>query len=117
MHPVRTLLWVSLSLAPGALAAQAAGPRPPVIDMHLHAQRLWLPAGTVDPVTGLQVPASAEELRTLTVAALERYNVVRALVSGPMAEEYRAAAPAFRPGYELGLPARSLCFGPVSGPG
>jgi hypothetical protein len=69
----------------------SAQSRPPIIDMHMHA--VWWGPGTVEPLTGLRAPASSDELRRLTLAAMNRYNIVRAVVSGELVDEYRAAVP------------------------
>jgi len=65
--------------------AGAGSRRPPIIDMHLHAFRLddgKPPA--VNPVTGQPSTArTSAELRDSSLAALERYNIVKAVVSGP----------------------------------
>jgi len=59
--------------------------RPPIIDMHLHAYPLddgKPPA--VNPVTGRPSAArTSAELRDMTLAELERYNIVKAVTSGP----------------------------------
>lgn len=77
--------------------------RPPVIDMHLHAQDLWakpredagLTFGPVfaEPLTGVLAAESTAQLKEATLAALQRYNIVKAIVSGEHAEEYRAVQP------------------------
>ncbi|MCC7461398.1 MAG: amidohydrolase [Gammaproteobacteria bacterium] len=82
------LLCGLLLLPVGAGSSEPAGP---IIDMHLHA--LWWQPEMVEPLTGLRAPATEEELRRATIAALERYNVVKAIASGPHVGEYRAAAP------------------------
>jgi uncharacterized protein len=86
----------------GRAQDRVAGP-PPIIDMHVHAQRLWAKPGedagvTFGPVfaeqiTGILAARSTEELREATLAALQRLNVVRAVVSGEFAEVYRKAQP------------------------
>jgi predicted TIM-barrel fold metal-dependent hydrolase len=61
------------------------GRRPPIIDMHLHAFRVdggKPPA--VNIVTGRPSAArTSDELRDMSLAALERYNIVKAVASGP----------------------------------
>jgi len=65
--------------------------------MHLHAYRLddgKPPA--VNPVTGQPSAArTSAELRDMTLAELERYNIVKAIVSGPpeMVGQWREVAP------------------------
>jgi hypothetical protein len=73
------------------------GRRSPIIDMHLHAFRLddgKPPA--VNPVTGRPSAArTSAELRDMSLAALERYNIVMAVASGPpeTVGQWRGAAP------------------------
>ncbi len=71
----------------------AEAQRPPIIDMHLHAQNLWTAPGALEPLTGLRAAESTDDLQAMTFAALDAYNVVLAVASGPRAEAYRAAAP------------------------
>jgi hypothetical protein len=65
--------------------AQPAIQRPPIIDVHLHA---YLPADwkgpSPNPVTGKPGPATADEHMRQTLAVMERYNIVKAIVSGPL---------------------------------
>lgn len=82
------VLTVALGF-PALAAAQAANE--PIIDMHLHA--VWWQPGMVEPLTGFKAPATEVELRDATIAALERYNVVKAVASGPQVAGYKAAAP------------------------
>jgi uncharacterized protein len=76
--------------------AQPAIQRPPIIDVHLHA---YLPADwkgpSPNPVTGKPGPATADEHMRQTLAVMERYNIVKAIVSGPLevVEQWRTAAP------------------------
>jgi predicted TIM-barrel fold metal-dependent hydrolase len=77
--------------------------RPPIIDVHLHAQELWAPPGTEAtemfasvfevPFTGIRAAESTDDLKRRTLAALERHNIVKAVTSGRFAEEYRRAQP------------------------
>jgi len=73
------------------------GRKPPIIDMHLHAFRLndgQPPA--VNPVTGKPSAARTNaELRNMSLAELERYNIVKAVTSGPpeTVGQWREAAP------------------------
>ena len=88
-------LAVGVTLA-GQPLAQVPIQRQPIIDMHLHA---FLPADwkgpSPNPVTGKPGPATAEEHMRQTLAAMERYNIVKAIVSGPVetVEQWRTAAP------------------------
>jgi predicted TIM-barrel fold metal-dependent hydrolase len=90
------------------LLATACGPQPavqtpvedsrlPIIDMHLHAFRLPDGAGPpANPVTGLPSTADSDvELRELSLAALQRYNIVKAVASGPaeVVAQWSDAAP------------------------
>jgi predicted TIM-barrel fold metal-dependent hydrolase len=60
-----------------------AGSRGPIIDMHLHA----LPLGEFperNRIKGYLTPKSEDELEKATRRALDRYGVVRAVLSGPI---------------------------------
>lgn len=82
---------------------ESAQKRPPIIDVHLHAQQLWTSprahaGGTfgsvfAEPITGILAAESTADLQRATLAALERYNTVKAVASGGLAEEYRKAQP------------------------
>lgn len=91
------LVAVALCLDPAAAKTGIDSRRPPIIDMHLHAYRLddgEPPA--VNPVTGRPSAArTSAELRDMTLAELERYNIVKAIVSGPpeMVGQWSGAAP------------------------
>ena len=71
--------------------------RPPIIDMHLHAY--WLDdrePPEVNPVTGRPSAATTSaELRDMTLAELKRYNIVKAVASGPpeTVSQWREVAP------------------------
>jgi predicted TIM-barrel fold metal-dependent hydrolase len=95
---IMVLLLVTACPSPPA-AVQKAGneARLPIIDMHLHAY--GMADGAVppeNPVTG-RPPAcrTTAELRAASLAALARYNIVKAVTSGPaeMSFQWRAAAP------------------------
>jgi predicted TIM-barrel fold metal-dependent hydrolase len=98
-----TPILVSILALPAA--ARAGEPRPPIIDMHLHAYPPGEPrfAGRApNPVTGKPsaVTTSAEH-REATLAAMKRYNIVRAALSGPLdvVQAWSAASPGmFLPG-------------------
>ena len=88
-------LGVVLVMASG-LGAQKAPARPPIIDVHLHTYSAALGAGhPSNPVTGEPGPASAAEHRRATLAAMEKYNIVAAIVSGHLEEvdRWHSAAP------------------------
>jgi hypothetical protein len=58
--------------------AQSAGERPPIIDVHLHAYDASQWKGSQpNPVTGKPGPATADEHTRETLAAMERYNIVK----------------------------------------
>jgi len=91
-------------LTAGAVGADDAKvPRPPIIDVHIYAQELWAKPGedagvTFGPVfgeqtTGILAAHSTAELQQATLDALERLNIVKAIVSGALAEEYRKVQP------------------------
>lgn len=69
--------------------------RLPVIDMHLHASggAQWMQVP--NPVTGDPGPATAAEHMRESLAMMERYNVVAAIVDGPLEsiEAWREASP------------------------
>ncbi|MCX6563435.1 MAG: amidohydrolase family protein, partial [Candidatus Aminicenantes bacterium] len=101
MQRLTTLVFllaaVALCLDPAAVQTGIDSLRPPIIDMHLHAYRLddgKPPA--VNPVTGRPSAArTSAELRDASLAALKRYNIVKAVVSGPpeTVGQWREAAP------------------------
>jgi len=59
--------------------------------MHLHA--LWWQPSMVEPLTHLRAPATEDVLQRTTLEALQRYNIVKAVTSGPHTADYKAAAP------------------------
>ena len=97
MVAIRLLVTVAVGITlAGRPLAQAPVQRQPIIDMHLHAYRAedWK-GSSPNPITGKPGPATAEEHMRETLAAMERYNIVKAIVSGPVevVEQWRAAAP------------------------
>jgi len=90
------LVAACTSPPPGARTSSGEG-RPPVIDMHLHAYSLDDgSAPPENPVTGRpSASRTTAELREATLVAMARYNIVKAVTSGPAetAAEWRAAAP------------------------
>ncbi len=95
-------LLIGLTLSfPIQVSAQKT--RPPIIDMHLHAQDLWAEpeqdAGdTFGPVfgqrkLGILSAKSTEDLQQKTLAAMDQYNIIMAVISGPHAESYRSNQP------------------------
>jgi predicted TIM-barrel fold metal-dependent hydrolase len=91
------LVTAAIRLHPAAAQTGIDSLRPPIIDMHLHAYRLddgKLPE--VNPVTGQPSAATTSaELRDMSLAELERYNIVKAVASGPpeTVGQWREAAP------------------------
>ncbi len=81
--------------------------RPPIIDMHLHANDFDTWGGAqpgqdvgdaFGPVfeqqrMGILAARSTADLQQQTLAAMDRYNIVFGIVSGPLAESYRADRP------------------------
>lgn len=81
-------------------SATLVAQRAPVIDIHLHSYMevpAGMPAGWADrpDAQALTAPASAEEHMRLTLAEMDRYNVVLGVVSGPEASirAWQEAAP------------------------
>ena len=75
-----------------------SAPGPPIIDMHMHAYpaAFWGSVGPPNPVTGKPSFAQTDEaILQASIDALHRYNIVKAVVSGPaeLTQRYRAAAP------------------------
>ena len=91
------LVLAAIRSDPAVGQAGADGHRPPIIDMHLHAFQLddgKPPA--VNPVTGRPSTArTSADLRDSSLAALVRYNIVKAVASGPpeTVVQWREAAP------------------------
>jgi len=69
----------------------------PIIDMHLHAIEvdMTLPVPMPNPVTGEPAPASGLEQMQEAMELMERYNIVKAVVSGSIeaVAAWREAAP------------------------
>ncbi len=81
-------------------ATDALAQRGPVIDVHLHSYTEVPPGVSADwadrtDARALTAPASAEEHMQATLAEMDRYNVVLAVVSGPEASirAWQEAAP------------------------
>ena len=90
MRFVHSIAWLILLLcvsANQAFSQQPSAPqRPPIIDMHVHAIG-WDYGGNPpppNPLTG-KVPTSRtdKEFMDATLAELKRYNIVKAVASGP----------------------------------
>ena len=97
LMPILLLLSILGVCAPALAQTPVGEGRPPIIDMHLHAFRLTDGRPPPDnPVTGRpSAAATTAELRDASLAALARYNIVKAVTSGPAATvaQWRAAAP------------------------
>lgn len=91
------LVAVALCWGPAAAQKNTDSRRPPVIDMHLHAYELdGRRPPEVNPITGQPSAArTSAELRDMSLAALKRYNIVKAVASGPQetVDQWRRAAP------------------------
>jgi uncharacterized protein len=89
------ILTVGVTLAGRSLAQSAIQPLP-IIDVHLHAYDAadWK-GPRPNPVSVKPSPATAEQHMRQTLAAMDRYNIVKAIVSGPLevVEQWRTAAP------------------------
>ncbi len=80
---VRTGLLLLLFLS----ACSSEPPRYPIIDMHLHAYDMGWSGGRVlgHPLTGKASAARTDEaLLRVTLETMDRYNIVRAVASGPL---------------------------------
>ena len=73
-----------LALGLHAAAATQSVVREPIIDVHVHALPLGYGGGDArNPITGNPPPATDEAVMRETFTALERYNIVKAVTSGP----------------------------------
>ena len=81
----------ALANQPGAQLPDA---RPGSIDVHLHAYESSEWSSQPNPVTGKPGPATANDHMRQTLEAMERYNIVKAIVSGPVevVERWRTAS-------------------------
>jgi len=90
-------LGVILFAAAGLSCGRSRTERPPIIDMHMHAYSLADgSAPPENPVTGRpSTSRTSADLRDASLAALARYNIVKACISGPSetVAQWRAAAP------------------------
>ena len=92
---LRLLVVVVLFLCGPALLAQSSPPRrSPIIDMHLHALPVDFLSGEF-AIPGMTRPSSDEENLRKTLAALERYHIIKAVASGPLefVARWKEAAP------------------------
>lgn len=91
-------LAVFLTFAVGAGVQTTLAQKPPIIDMHLHAlpAEFLGEAGPPNPVTLKPSAATTDDaLLKATLVEMERYNIVRAITSGPLdiVQRWVAAAP------------------------
>lgn len=80
------------------LATESVSSRPPIIDVHVHvyAQDPRWDLGTPNPANGQEMTATNEKAHMLaTLAEMERYNIVKAVVSNDydVVLRWKAAAP------------------------
>src|SRR5262245_30626416 len=102
---MKTLALLVAFFLPCICAAQTLEKRKPVIDVHMHAYPASFAEGVerwvetnremfrlpvFDTVHAAKTDAAVLEG---TLMAMERYNVVRAVVSGPLLKSYMQAAP------------------------
>lgn len=100
------LLIVMLAALLPPLEAHAQQ-RAPIIDIHLHAYPIGAlgPPGVPNPVTGEPSPQTDAAMRDATLSAMERHNIVGAVVSGcpfSLSREWKAASERFIPAPYLG---------------
>jgi predicted TIM-barrel fold metal-dependent hydrolase len=91
-----TMLTAGTLLLIGHVARAQQPTRPPIIDVHLHAYSASNWKGRPpNPVTGAPGPASADEHMRQTLAIMTKYNIVKAIVSGPIdvVEQWRLVEP------------------------
>jgi len=103
----RGLLLLTVLLTASISALADDHDRLPIIDMHLHALDLetwgWAEPGqdagdAFGPVfeqqkTGILAARSTKDLQQKTLSAMDEYNIVLGIVSGPLAENYRRTEP------------------------
>jgi predicted TIM-barrel fold metal-dependent hydrolase len=75
-------------LSADAQSQARSAERLPIIDMHMHA--LWWGARLKEPATGFVGPESPDALQSQTIAEMNRWNIVKAVASGPKLDAYRA---------------------------
>lgn len=94
---MRAILYVGVVLVTASrVGAEEVPARPAIIDVHLHTYSAAIGAHhPSNPATGQAGPASAAEHMRATLAAMEKYNIVAAIVSGHLetVDEWRSAAP------------------------
>ncbi len=94
---MRAILYLGVALfTASGVGAEEGRARPPIIDVHLHTYSAAIAAHhPSNPATGQPGPVSAAEHMRATLAAMEKYNIVAAIVSGHLetVDEWRRAAP------------------------
>ena len=94
---MRAILYLGFVLvAVSSVGAQTGPARPPIIDVHLHTYNAAIAAHhPSNPATGQPGPASPAEHMRATLAAMEQYNIVAAIVSGSLeaVDAWHRAAP------------------------
>jgi hypothetical protein len=93
---MRAILYLGVAfLTASGVGAQSGPARPPIIDVHLHAYSAADWTRRPNPATDQPAPPSAAAHMRATLAEMEKYNIVAAIVSGPLeaVEEWRSAAP------------------------
>lgn len=86
--------WMLVLLLPVPAKAQSSEP---IIDMHMHAYPadIFGPPGP-NPISGAgSTTVTEDEIRRLTLERMEHYNIVKAVLSGPLdvVDRWRHAAP------------------------
>ena len=86
-----------LSITPCLLGqAPVSEERPPIIDMHMHAYPAEGLFSGANPVTGEPSAAQTDEaIMQATIEAMDRFNIVKAIVSGPLdlVQRWKSVAP------------------------
>lgn len=108
------LLLASANASPLAGAqATPTGGKPPIIDMHMHAVPIesfpaeWGKPPFLNPVTGKPSAATSNKaIMAASLRAMTQFNIVKAVVSGPLDDVHRwqAAAPGRVIGAVWGVP-------------
>lgn len=85
-------------LACSSINAQNTNSKLPIIDVHLHAHPYWGPESGMASDTSwfpseLTRPQTSELLMTQSLAMLEKYNIVKAVTSGSLNQQWQAEAP------------------------
>jgi uncharacterized protein len=79
----------------------------PIIDMHFHT--MWDGPDLKEPLTNFVSPRTPDELRSLNIAALNRYHIVKVVASGDQLKSYeQELGPRLIPGILLPNPLSTL---------